>query len=60
MKTKIYKFLVNRVPAIRRKYQEARKEAVSKRDRVLLLGKLLLWNLEYYLSEDGSLYCQAV
>ena len=49
MKTKIYKLLVNRVPAIRRKYQEARKEAVSKRDRVLLLGKLLLWNLEYYL-----------
>ena len=45
MKTKIYKLLVNRVPAIRRKYQEARKEAVSKRDRVLLLGKLLLWNL---------------
>lgn len=48
MKTRIYRLLVNRVPAIRRKYQEARKVAVSKGDRILLLGKLLLWNLEYY------------
>ena len=48
MKTRIYRLLVNRVPAIRRKYQEARKKADSKGDRVLLLGKLLLWNLEYY------------
>ena len=48
MKTRIYRLLVNRVPAIRRKYQEARKKADSKGDRVLLLVKLLLWNLEYY------------
>ena len=48
MKTRIYRLLVNRVPAIRRKYQEARKKTASKGDRVLLLGKLLLWNLEYY------------
>ena len=50
MKARIYKVLVNRVPAIRRKYQEARKEAVTRGARILLFGKLLWWNLEYYLS----------
>ena len=50
MKARIYKVLVNRVPAIRRKYQEARKEAVTRGARLLLFGKLLWWNLEYYLS----------
>lgn len=50
MKAGIYQLAVNRVPSIRSKYQEARKKAFSKRARFLLLGKLFLWNLEYYLS----------
>lgn len=49
MKTALYSLLVNRTPAIRRKYQEARKEARSPGARVLLWGKLLLWNVEYWL-----------
>ena len=48
MKKSIYRFLVNRVPAIRRKYQEERKNAATPGSRLLLIGKLFLWNLEYY------------
>ena len=48
MKKNIYRFLVNRVPAIRRKYQEERKNTVTPGARLLLIGKLFLWNLEYY------------
>ena len=57
LKDRIYRLLVNRIPGIRARYLELRKESSGPAGRLRCFAALAWWNLSYYLLGRRELGC---